>query len=291
MKKFYWIKLKTDFFSQLNIKLLRREPDGDTLVVIYLKMMLAAANSGGVLSYGETDNFAEMLAVDLDEKQEHVDALLDFLSKKQLIAENGSSCSVKDVCVGSETSDALRKRSKRQQENVRVEVDGLPNLQEENVDKAWTNSAENVDKIWTNSGASMENVLPRVRDRDRDRDRDKEIRDKTTTSSGIDTPMDNSKAVDNSKNVFELYDSEIQPLTEFIGEELRELVSEYGEKFVEYGIREAAKARVHNIRYVAACAKNEAERVASGGKSRSPTKGGVVDAAKRVKEILTRTGV
>lgn len=288
MKKFYWIKLKTDFFSQLNIKLLRREPDGDTLVVIYLKMMLAAANSGGVLSYGETDNFAEMLAVDLDEKQEHVEALLDFLSKKQLIAENGLSCSVKDVCVGSETSDALRKRSKRQQENVRVEVDSLPNLQEENADKVWTNSAENVDKTWTNSDASVENVLSRVRERDRD----KEIRDKsTTTSSGIDAPVDNSKAVDNSKNVFELYDSEIQPLTEFIGEELRELVSEYGEKFVEYGIREAAKARVHNIRYVAACAKNEAERVASGGKSRSPTKGGVVDAAKRVKEILTRTGV
>ena len=39
-KKYYWLKLKADWFSDKRIKKLRSIAGGDTYTIIYLKMML-----------------------------------------------------------------------------------------------------------------------------------------------------------------------------------------------------------------------------------------------------------
>ena len=45
-KKYYWIRLKKTFFGDPKIKKMRRLDGGDTMSIIYLKMMLNPPGSG-----------------------------------------------------------------------------------------------------------------------------------------------------------------------------------------------------------------------------------------------------
>ena len=79
-KRYYWLKLKEDFFQSKRIKKLRHMAGGDTYTIIYLKMQLLSLQSDGVLEWtGLEDNFAKELALDLDEKPEDVEITLMYL--------------------------------------------------------------------------------------------------------------------------------------------------------------------------------------------------------------------
>ena len=65
-KKYYWLKLKNDFFRQKEIKKLRQIAGGDTYVIIYLKMqLLSLQNNGRLFFEGYEDTFANELALEL----------------------------------------------------------------------------------------------------------------------------------------------------------------------------------------------------------------------------------
>lgn len=49
-KKYYWIRLKTDFFDQDTIDFLMEQENGSKYVVIYQMLMLKTAQQGGVLA-------------------------------------------------------------------------------------------------------------------------------------------------------------------------------------------------------------------------------------------------
>ena len=67
-KKYYWLKLKDDFFTQPKIKKLRRIAGGDTYTIIYLKMqLLSLKNEGRLLWEGTEDNFVDEIALCIDE--------------------------------------------------------------------------------------------------------------------------------------------------------------------------------------------------------------------------------
>ena len=79
-KRYYWLKLKDDFFTSKRIKKLRHMAGGDTYTIIYLKMQLLSLRTEGVLRWsGLGDNFADELALDLDEKPEDVEVTLMYL--------------------------------------------------------------------------------------------------------------------------------------------------------------------------------------------------------------------
>ena len=79
-KRYYWLKLKDDFFQSKRIKKLRNMAGGDTYTIIYLKMQLLSLRTDGVLRWsGLEDNFADELALDLDEKTEDVEVTLMYL--------------------------------------------------------------------------------------------------------------------------------------------------------------------------------------------------------------------
>lgn len=85
-KKFYWLKLKNDFFTQKEIKKLRRIAGGDTYTVIYLKMQLLSLQDSGKIFYdGIEDTFFEELALDIDEDPKNVEATVLFLKKENLL--------------------------------------------------------------------------------------------------------------------------------------------------------------------------------------------------------------
>ena len=59
-KKYFWLKLKDNFFKQKSIKKLRKMAGGDTFTIIYLKMQLLSLTNEGKLYYeGVEDNFVE----------------------------------------------------------------------------------------------------------------------------------------------------------------------------------------------------------------------------------------
>ena len=48
-KKFYWIKLKTDFFNRAEIDFLLSQPNGFQYIVLYLLLCVSTANTDGKL--------------------------------------------------------------------------------------------------------------------------------------------------------------------------------------------------------------------------------------------------
>jgi predicted phage replisome organizer len=124
MKKFYWLKLKNDFFSDKAIKKLRRIAGGDTYTIIYLKMQLfSLANEGKLFYEGLEDAFYKELALDLDEDEDNVRATLIFLENVGLIEKvNDEEYLLNAVpfLIGKESESAERVRRFREKNNVKA---------------------------------------------------------------------------------------------------------------------------------------------------------------------------
>lgn len=119
-KRYYWLQLKTDFFDQKEIKLLRKIAGGDTYTVIYLKMLLASLKDDGKLYFESIgDNFAEEISLLIDEEPENVAITLNFLETKQLIEvieDDEYFLNRVPEMVGSESYSAERMRRLRAKE-------------------------------------------------------------------------------------------------------------------------------------------------------------------------------
>lgn len=116
-KKYYWIKLKADFFRQKEIKKLRRIAGGDTYTIIYLKMLLLALKNDNKLYFeGVEDDFADELALELDEESDNVKMTLAFLQNQNLIEMINEDEYLLPQCesmTGSESESAERVRKHR----------------------------------------------------------------------------------------------------------------------------------------------------------------------------------
>jgi predicted phage replisome organizer len=121
-KRYYWLKLHNDFFTDKRIKKLRKIAGGDTYTVIYLKMMLKSVNNDGVLEYeGIEGTFAEELALDLDEDEDNVQVTINYLMQTGLLEDIGNGeYSLNEVknLVGSESASAQRVREYRKRQDA-----------------------------------------------------------------------------------------------------------------------------------------------------------------------------
>lgn len=139
-KKYFWLKLYNDFFSSKRIKRLRSLAEGDTYTIIYLKMQLKALKDDGYLYFDDVmDDFAEELALDIDENADDVRVTIQYLSRVGLLesSENGKEYFLPYVqtCIGSETASAQRVRNyrarKKEQEALPCNTDETPMKQVE----------------------------------------------------------------------------------------------------------------------------------------------------------------
>ena len=79
-KRYYWLKLKDDFFKDKRIKKLRKIAGGDTYTIIYLKMQLLSLQDEGRLSFdGIEETFEEEIALQIDEDIEDVKITIGYL--------------------------------------------------------------------------------------------------------------------------------------------------------------------------------------------------------------------
>lgn len=121
-KRYFWLKLQDGFFTSKRIKKLRRMAGGDTYTIIYLKMQLLAMKNNGVLTYtGLEDDFADELALDLDEEPDNVKITLAYLLSCGL-AESSDNVNFffpwAVANTGSETAAAERMRKMRARNGV-----------------------------------------------------------------------------------------------------------------------------------------------------------------------------
>lgn len=117
-KKYFWLKLKEDFFKDLKIKKLRKIAGGDTYTIIYLKIQLLSLSNGGLLVYENIEpSFEEEIALQIDEDIENVKITLNYLISVGMLEEldkNNFLLPQTVECIGKEGATAERVRKHRQ---------------------------------------------------------------------------------------------------------------------------------------------------------------------------------
>lgn len=120
-KKYYWLKLKDDFFNSREIKKLRKIAGGDTYTIIYLKMQLLSIKKEGLIVYeGTEQNIAEQIALELDEEEDNVKMTLAFLQANKLVEQIHQDeylLTKVPETIGSETGAAERMRRMRERKS------------------------------------------------------------------------------------------------------------------------------------------------------------------------------
>ena len=121
-KRYYWLKLKNTYFSQLTQKKMKRQPDGKEMQIIYLRMMLLSIDKEGYIYYqGVYDTLEEELAEEFDEKPELVKKTINFLKENEMIViDDNENCYIPEVInsTGSEAWSTERSRRCRERKNM-----------------------------------------------------------------------------------------------------------------------------------------------------------------------------
>lgn len=138
-KRYYWLKLTDDWFSQKKIKKLRKIAGGDTYTIIYLKMLLVAIKQDGKLFFdGVEENFYDELALDIDEDPENVKMTLSYLLSQHLIelaeADEYYLPETKKL-TGSESESAERMRRLRDRQSSQCDANVTALLRHGDVEK------------------------------------------------------------------------------------------------------------------------------------------------------------
>ena len=114
-KRYYWLKLKEDYFSSPKIKKLRKIAGGDTFTIIYLKLQLLSVKTEGYIEYECIEpTFEEEIALKLDEDIDNVAVTLGYLRSMGLLEESQETNKFFLIeasnQIGSEGQSAERKR-------------------------------------------------------------------------------------------------------------------------------------------------------------------------------------
>lgn len=140
-KKYFWLKLKDDFFNQKEIKMLRKLAGGDTFTVIYLKILLLSLKNDGRVYYdGIARNMVEEIALEIDEETENVQLTFNYLQTKGLLIFNSDDeveLSNIHQMIGSESASASRVRKHRERKVLQSnnEVTKLKHLSNTEIEK------------------------------------------------------------------------------------------------------------------------------------------------------------
>ena len=220
-KRYYWLKLKEDFFQDEAIEWLEEQENGKEYCLFYLKLCLKSLKDDGKLirTVGNLliPYSTEKLAEATRTKADTVMVAMQVLQRIGLveILDDGAIKMLKlQDMVGSESTAAARMRKMR---DGKKRNDVTPMLQKPCNNVAKTVTAEIRDK-------SIEN-----------RDKSIEIRE---------------------SNLIVIWEQNISPITPVIAEELEQLKKDYGLPIVLEAIKVACKRGKRNIAYVGGVARN-----------------------------------
>lgn len=228
-KRFYWIKLRENFFQQETIDWLMEQENGSAYIVLYLKMCLMTANTAGELirTIGdmtipyEPKKISQKTGFDIDT----VNVALSLFNHLGLIEETQEGIpvmpEVKNM-VGSESESAARVRKYRKKKKALQSNTDVTN-------KALQSNVEIRDKSIEYRDKSKENREEKV-----------ESRKKETGTSD-----------DGLKDVITAYRKNIYPMPgEMDLEKLKALVDDFGSDIVIKAIDRAVTRNKRSLAYI-----------------------------------------
>lgn len=120
-KKYYWLKLKRDFFKRHDIRIIEAMPNGKDYILFYLKLLLESIDHEGNLRFSDTIPYNEqMLSVITNTNIDVVRSAMEvFRELKMIEILNDQTIYMAEVekLIGSETKWAEKKRLQRAKED------------------------------------------------------------------------------------------------------------------------------------------------------------------------------
>lgn len=116
-KKYYWLKLKRDFFKRHDIRIVESMPNGKDYILFYLKLLLESIDHEGTLRFSETIPYNEhMLSVVTNTNIDTVKSAMKlFIELNMMTVFDDKTIYMNEVdkLIGSETANAERVRKHR----------------------------------------------------------------------------------------------------------------------------------------------------------------------------------
>lgn len=121
-KRYYWLKLKKDFFQQHQIKVLKSLPNGRLYALIYLELLAESTSHDGELRYSQMLPYDILtLSAVIDEDKDNVEKAIETLTNLELveILDDGTIF-MREIerLIGSETGKAERMRDYRERKKL-----------------------------------------------------------------------------------------------------------------------------------------------------------------------------
>ena len=125
-KKYYWLKLKRDFFKRHDIRIIEEMPNGKDYILFYLKLLLESIDHEGNLRFSDAIPYNEqMLSVVTNTNVDIVKAAMNlFIELNMIEVFDDQTIYMNEVekLIGSETKWAEKKRLQRAKEDNVLDV-------------------------------------------------------------------------------------------------------------------------------------------------------------------------
>ncbi len=167
MAEIKWIKLTTDMFDNRKIKHLRRLPDGNNIVLIWVMLLTMAGrcNSGGMIFLTENIPYTpKMLADELDFEETTVQLALGALEQLNMIVTNNGFFSIAgwEEYQNIEGMDKIREQNRLAQQRLRAKRKLLQDNKNEN-------------SMSCDSNMTVTQCHATDKEEDKEKDKDKEL--------------------------------------------------------------------------------------------------------------------
>jgi len=130
-KRIYWFELDDGFFQSKIVKKLRKEENGDTLALIYLRLLLSTIKTEGVITFDGIENSVEEeLSLLLNEDQDDIARVIELIDLYDLAEKiDSKSFFLKDaekyIFSESESAKRVRKLRAKRKKNCERAVETL----------------------------------------------------------------------------------------------------------------------------------------------------------------------
>lgn len=129
-KKYYWLKLKRDFFKRHDIRIVEEMPNGKDYILFYLKMLVESVDHEGQLRFSDTIPYNEqMLATITNTNLDVVRAAIKIFTELQMmeIADDGTIYMSEVMkMIGSAADNDNARRQQRFRDRKKEEKKALP---------------------------------------------------------------------------------------------------------------------------------------------------------------------
>lgn len=131
-KKYYWLKLKRDFFKRHDIQIIESMPNGKDYILFYLKLLCESVDHDGCLRFNEQIPYNEQMLSTITNTNVDIvrGAISVFASLKMMEVMDDGTYYMSEVnkMLGSETYWAQKKREQRERQLEQPAVGRIPTL-------------------------------------------------------------------------------------------------------------------------------------------------------------------